>query len=151
MLLCLYFTGDLVLGEVSTIRLMDGFNDHSGRVEVNISGTWHAVCLRDFTDDEALVVCRQLGLSLHNPLIFYGPGVVDPPYDDYTFPSGGLTDVWYSNSSYGCSGSESKLQDCSGGHSSDWATADSSNYCGYNQTVGVWCKEGKLVLISFFF
>ena len=132
------------------IRLMDGINNSSGRVEVDIGGTWHAVCAADFDSEEAEVVCRQLGLSLHNPLAIHGPAPNAPPYDelmDYTFPSGSLPDVWYGD--FNCSGSEEKLVNCTGGASASWNTTALNINCATYDTAGVWCRQGKSLLFSF--
>ena len=42
------------------LRLVGGYTDYEGRVEVCISGYWRTVCDNDFDDDDALVACRQL-------------------------------------------------------------------------------------------
>lgn len=43
------------------IRLVDGQNEFEGRVEVCKSGQWKTVCNRDWGNEEAAVVCRQIG------------------------------------------------------------------------------------------
>ena len=45
------------------IRLANGRNKFEGRVEVCQGGQWRTVCDRDWGNEEARVVCRQLGFS----------------------------------------------------------------------------------------
>ncbi|XP_037133612.1 neurotrypsin [Syngnathus acus] len=44
-------------------RLVGGSSSNSGRVEVYLNGQWGAVCDSHWTDRDASVVCRQVGLS----------------------------------------------------------------------------------------
>nr|XP_057917976.1 neurotrypsin isoform X1 [Doryrhamphus excisus] len=44
-------------------RLVGGTSSTSGRVEVYLNGQWGAVCDSHWTDRDASVICRQLGLS----------------------------------------------------------------------------------------
>ena len=48
--------------EEGDIHLADGPNNSSGRVELCHGGEWGTVCDDRMTNDEARVVCRQLGL-----------------------------------------------------------------------------------------
>lgn len=50
----------------TTLRLVNGVNPYSGRVEVFHNSKWGTVCREGFTKDEAQVVCRNyIGIG-HN-------------------------------------------------------------------------------------
>ena len=48
--------------ESGSLRLTDGFDNSSGRVEFCYEGTWGTVCDDHWSERNARVVCRQLGL-----------------------------------------------------------------------------------------
>ncbi len=44
------------------VRLANGVNATEGRVEICLNRAWGSVCDQGFTKEEAMVVCRQLGM-----------------------------------------------------------------------------------------
>lgn len=48
------------------VRIVGGYIPTVGRVEVCLNGTWGTVCHGDWGDEEAQVVCRQLGLPTNS-------------------------------------------------------------------------------------
>ena len=43
------------------LRLVDGIEDYEGRVEIMVNGTWSTICSDLWSNNDARVVCRQLG------------------------------------------------------------------------------------------
>lgn len=45
------------------VRIVNSTSKYEGRVEVCSNGTWHPVCDSIWSNEDASVVCRQLGFS----------------------------------------------------------------------------------------
>ena len=47
-----------------SLRLVGGRSSNEGRVEICINGVWGKVCHSSWDNNDAKVVCRQLGYSV---------------------------------------------------------------------------------------
>ncbi|XP_072041245.1 scavenger receptor cysteine-rich domain superfamily protein-like [Amphiura filiformis] len=108
--------------EPDSIRLVGGNNANEGRVEVYYNGIWGTVCDDSWDTDDAMVICRQLGLPHRNAQAsrsaFYGQG------------SG---TIWLDN--VDCLGSENRIDEC---RHNGWG----SHNCGHSEDAGVACVGG---------
>ena len=100
------------------MRLSQGQNIRSGRVEMYINGEWGTVCDDYWNSSSSTVVCRQLGLGNTGTFNRYSTGPTSSPIY--------LDDVR-------CSGSETNILACS--HS-----PLSVHNCSHNKDVGVACS-----------
>ncbi|CAG2232256.1 unnamed protein product [Mytilus edulis] len=122
----IFYTGGL--------RIIPGFADNQGRLEINYRGEWGTVCIKNFDNVDAEVACKQLG---------YCSGIMHPAH----IISNGDGVIWFNDVK--CSGSESKLQNCSFNNNIE--------HCSHHDDVGVHCflscsaeDEGDLRIISGF-
>uniref|UniRef100_A0A3Q3LSQ2 SRCR domain-containing protein n=1 Tax=Mastacembelus armatus TaxID=205130 RepID=A0A3Q3LSQ2_9TELE len=116
----------------ASVRLVNGTSLCSGRLEVKSNQSnqwWSSVCEADFDQQDAEVVCRELGCGA--PLVLQGAlyGEVEAP-------------MW--TREFQCGGHESALLDC---RSSD----SDRNTCSPGKAVGLTCsgRKGAAALIWF--
>ena len=83
------------------LRLIGGSNYRTGRVEIFIepNNTWGTVCDDNWNDQNAQVVCRQLGLGTNGTSIF-----------GFSLNASPNVPIWLNN--VNCNGLESRLIDC---------------------------------------
>uniref|UniRef100_A0A673ZTR3 Soluble scavenger receptor cysteine-rich domain-containing protein SSC5D n=1 Tax=Salmo trutta TaxID=8032 RepID=A0A673ZTR3_SALTR len=105
-----------------TVRLVDGPNRCSGRVEVYQDGSWGTVCDDNWALLDAQVVCRELSC---------GPATEAPHQAHFGEGSSSilLDDV-------ACMGSEGSLLECSSG-------GIGNHDCGHDEDASVTCMMGK--------
>ncbi|XP_045898286.1 scavenger receptor cysteine-rich type 1 protein M130-like, partial [Micropterus dolomieu] len=102
-----------------SVRLLDGTSLCSGRLEVKSNQWWSSVCEADFDQQDAEVVCRELGCGA--PSVLQGAlyGEVEAP-------------MW--TKEFQCGGHESALLDCR-------SSGSARNTCSPGKAVGLTCSE----------
>ena len=117
--ICLIFKlGDDLLPD-TTVRVTSGISNKEGRVEIMYQGVWGTICDDGWDDNDATVVCRELGF-------LNGSATIQAQFDPVTAP------VWVTQ--FGCLGNESKLSHCV--HSG----AGNIGNCSHTQDAGVQCN-----------
>lgn len=108
-----------MLTDDPVIRLVNGFNKYSGRVEVYYNGTWGTVCDDRWDIREAKVVCRMLGFTDAMSALHYA------------FFGWGAGRIWLDE--IRCTGTETSILHCS---KSQWG----QHNCGHHEDASVVCK-----------
>ncbi|XP_067052699.1 deleted in malignant brain tumors 1 protein-like isoform X2 [Acropora muricata] len=119
------YQGDIAIDDISFtagckrlaqsyVRLRGGRNFHSGRVEIYHQGTWERVCREGWSNEAALVACRELGFEKG----VIGESLVSPVYGSFT----GAYNV-------SCQGNETSIKNCTIGA---WSN---SRTCASNQSM----------------
>ena len=108
------------------LRLMDGDNEDTGRLEIFHDNTWGSICDDRWTENKihnAKVACNQLGYPHVNVA------------DLYQVSIGGENQqpIWLDN--VVCDGTEAALTEC---RANDWRVNDCTHY----EDVGISCLEG---------
>ncbi len=125
------FSYSLICLSPESVRLVNGTNLCSGRVEVKSKQLWSSVCVDDFDQRDAEVVCRELGCGA--PLDLKGVlyGEVEAP-------------VW--TKEFQCEGNESALLDCN-------SSGSARDTCLSGKAVGLTCsgrrEASALILLDF--
>ncbi|WAR22275.1 DMBT1-like protein, partial [Mya arenaria] len=101
-------------------------NKYQGRVEIYMNDTWGTVCDNSFDNEDALVVCRMLGIS--------SPGAVAKRSAHFGQGSSSMPILL---DEIGCSGSESSVLSCS-------HRPLGQNTCGHGEDAGVICTTVML-------
>ena len=105
----------------ANIRLVGYIYEHEGTVEILYQGTWGTICDDGWDDNDATVVCRELGFL---------NGIATRPL--FIFNSG---PVWLRQVE--CLGNESKLSQCP--HNG----VGNVGNCSHAQDIGVQCNGVK--------
>lgn len=108
-----------------TIRLMDGYDESEGRVEVLIDNQWGTICDDNWDQNEATVVCRSLGLPSANAVA---------KSSAYFGHSNGVVFL----NGLNCSGGEDDILKCP-------RRKSALEKCGHENDAGVRCLQIRLV------
>ncbi|XP_013770203.1 scavenger receptor cysteine-rich type 1 protein M130-like isoform X3 [Pundamilia nyererei] len=109
-----------------SVRLLNGSSLCSGRLEVKSNQSWSSVCEDDFDQQDAEVVCRQLGCG--PPSVLQGA-----LYEEVE------ASVW--SKEFQCGGHESALLDCR-------SSGSARNSCSPGKAVGLTCSDNDVRLVG---
>lgn len=128
---CLFFTHQVALisnpGKSLEVRLRGPLSvNGTGRVEVFHKGIWGTVCDDFWDNNDANVICRELGYK-HAIIALRGGQV-----------HSGKDKIWLDN--VRCTGNEQHLTDCP---HNGWG----SHNCGHNEDAGVHCSDTGTVTL----
>lgn len=126
----LFSTGRSDECQQGTVRLTgNNLDDNSGYVEVCVSGSYTGICAVDWSDEDAQVVCRQLGKTVEDSVQIFGDAWVVPNATRVT--------------EFLCVGNESHLVECGFSQlpAGGCATASAGVRCG--------CKCGQNISLCF--
>ena len=120
---------DFLLSNTGSIRLVDGYDNTEGRVEIYHDGKWGTVCDRSWDINDAQVVCQSLGL-----------GVATAAKSSAYFGEGS-GDIWLSD--VNCTGTESNLLECD---YRGWGVDRTPSFvgCEHDEDASVVCS-GKII------
>ncbi|XP_049445534.1 scavenger receptor cysteine-rich type 1 protein M130-like isoform X3 [Epinephelus fuscoguttatus] len=104
---------------LDSVRLVNGISLCSGRLEVRSNQRWSSVCEADFDQQDAEVVCRELGCGPPSALQGLLYGEVEAP-------------MW--TKGFQCEGNESALLDCK-------SSGSERDTCSPGKAVGLTCSE----------
>ncbi|XP_071844175.1 antigen WC1.1-like isoform X6 [Apostichopus japonicus] len=110
--------------QTGDVRLVGGSTPNEGRVEIFYNDTWGTVCDDAWGDNDASVVCRQLGMGSHALATCCANFGV------------GFGTIWMDN--VDCSGSEASLSHCT-------ALGWGAHNCDHIEDAGVVCQDVRLV------
>ena len=105
-----------------SIRLVNGSNSESGRVEVCRFGCWGTVCDDGWDSNDATVVCHQLGFDTERAIPTIG-----------AYFGGGSGQIHLSQAQCEVNDTAERLVDCA-------IDKDGINGCLHNQDAGVICS-----------